>query len=649
MICLKCGGETQAPAGRCHHCDNPVPGDPGQDTTADGRAVDPAEAETVLPSHASHQLSSDVASDAAPTVVLRKRPHGHTATGATLALGQPFGARYRIDRRIGAGGMGAVYEAFDRELGENVALKVIRPEVMERAGAARALERRFKRELLLARRVTHKNVVRIHDIGEVNGIKYITMPYIEGADLATVLKREKRLAVRRAVRIARSIVSGLVAAHEAGIVHRDLKPANIMIDQHDDAFIMDFGIARFAGSDAPEDTRDGGSAHGTRRQPAYLDGLTMPGAIVGTPAYMSPEQAKGGDVDQSTDTYAFGLILYDMLLGRRRSEQAASAMDELTGRMKAAPPSMRSVDADIPQQLDEIVGRCVDPDSGVRFQTALELQAALDRLDEDGQPLPVLRRFSPLQLAATVLAVVTALVGAWIFVDPPPPPVPREPMSVLVADLANETGNAAFDGTIEEALGIALEEASFLTVYRRTAARDVAEAIGADRALDEETARLVSVREGIDAVLTGSIVRQGTEYETSIRVLDATSDGSDGSPLAVATASAPSDATVLESVVTLAATIRRELGDADPQSEMLASTETFTAGSLEAMRAYARGQELFSTRVTTKRRYARTSGPSMPIRILVAPMPGWRASISTGSSNPRWKPLTTRPCSTSIA
>ena len=169
-----------------------------------------------------------------------------SASAGPLAIGQEFGPRYRIVRMLGIGGMGAVYQAWDSELDVVVALKVIRPEATSDPAEASAIERRFKQELLLARQVTHKNVVRIHDLGEIDGIKYITMSYIQGADLATVLQRDGKLPVPTALRLTRQLVSGLQAAHEAGVVHRDLKPANIMIEG-DHAIVMDFGIARSSG------------------------------------------------------------------------------------------------------------------------------------------------------------------------------------------------------------------------------------------------------------------------------------------------------------------------------------------------------------------------------------------------------------------
>ena len=169
-----------------------------------------------------------------------------TDASGPLGVGQDFGSRYHIIRLLGAGGMGAVYQAWDKILEVAVAVKVIRPQEGMEPEEALRIERRFKRELLLARQVTHTNVVRIHDLGEIDGITYITMPYVQGSDLATILRREGTLPVARALAIARQVGRGLVAAHQAGVIHRDLKPANIMVEAEGNALIMDFGIARSA-------------------------------------------------------------------------------------------------------------------------------------------------------------------------------------------------------------------------------------------------------------------------------------------------------------------------------------------------------------------------------------------------------------------
>ena len=255
--------------------------------------------------------------------------------------------------------MGAVFQAWDEELAVVVAIKVIRPEALKDPAAARDLERRFKRELLLARNVTHKNVVRIHDLGEIDGVKYITMPYVHGGDLARLIGQEGRLPVPRALGIARQVAAGLVAAHEAGIVHRDLKPGNILLDEEDHALITDFGIARSV-------TGAGGG--------------TIAGTIVGTLEYMAPEQAQGATVDHRADIYAFGLILMDMLVGRREAAHSETAMAELFARMSKAPPPVRTIDPSIPEAIDELIGRCVDPDPARRYQTTQELAADVEDL-----------------------------------------------------------------------------------------------------------------------------------------------------------------------------------------------------------------------------------------------------------------------------
>ncbi len=277
--------------------------------------------------------------------------------------------------------MGAVYQAWDAELGVVVAVKVIRPEVAADPEAAAMLERRFKQELLLARQVTHKNVVRIYDLGEIDGIKFITMPFIEGEELAATIQRQDKLPIERVIKIARGIATGLEAAHAAGVVHRDLKPANIMVDKGDEAMIMDFGIARSTGGPNPV-SPDIGAAFQTS---ARTVGQTMVGAVVGTVQYMAPEQARAEPVDQRADIYAFGLIVYDMLLHQQRARGAGTAIAELTSRMQSPPPAPRSIDPSIPEPLDRLVAQCIQPDATKRFQTTPQLVAALNRLDNRGK------------------------------------------------------------------------------------------------------------------------------------------------------------------------------------------------------------------------------------------------------------------------
>src|SRR5688572_1414166 len=312
-----------------------------------------------------------------------------TETSGPLGVGESFGSRYHIIRLLGAGGMGAVYQAWDAELNVAVAIKVIRPSIMANPSAAAEVERRFKRELLLARQVTHRNVVRIHDLGDIGGIKYITMSYVEGTDLASELRRDGKLPIAAAMRVARSVVAGLAAAHAAGVVHRDLKPANIIVGANGEAQIMDFGIA-YSPSDA---TQIAPVAPITLQRGSHGYAATMLGTIVGTVEYMAPEQAQGLPVDQRADIYSFGLILYEMLTGPREvHEQPQSALQALLARIEQPPPAPSSLNRLVPEALDRIVQQCLLPDPQKRFATTADLAAALARLDDRGEIIPEARR-----------------------------------------------------------------------------------------------------------------------------------------------------------------------------------------------------------------------------------------------------------------
>jgi len=310
-----------------------------------------------------------------------------------LAIGQDFGPRYHVVKLLGSGGMGVVYQALDRELGEDIALKVLRaPARLAAAGSLAEMQRRFRAELVLARKVTHKHVIRIHDIGEIDGIKFISMPLVKGRDLSAILANGP-LPVERALRYARQIVSGLTAVHAAGVVHRDMKPSNIMIGSDDQVLLMDFGIAR---ANAPA---------GQQR--------TIAGAVVGTTAYMAPEQARGDAVDQRTDVYSFGLVLYEMLCGIRDDLTIA----ELLARMKAAPPSARQRNPAVPADLDAIVMRCLKPSAGDRYQTSAEVAAALSGFNRSKRraiPAFAWPQWAPRAAAAAVAIALLAGLGYWL-------------------------------------------------------------------------------------------------------------------------------------------------------------------------------------------------------------------------------------------
>ena len=500
---------------------------------------------------------------------------------------QAFGPRYHIIRLLGIGGMGAVYHAWDAELGVAVALKVIKPSVMADPHVAEEVSKRFKRELLLARQVTHKNVVRIYDLGEIEGIKYITMSYVEGLDLATTLGNEGPLDVPRALRIAREVVSGLEAAHEAGVVHRDLKPENIMLETDGEALIMDFGIARSTSQPQGSERREASGVRRARAQMAANE--TMAGSVIGTLEYMAPEQARGEPVDQRADIYSFGLILYDVFAGRGRA--ADDPIAELYKRFETPPKPIIELNPKVPEPLNAIITKCTQPDPAARYQTTTELVADFARLDANGKRLPLARRLTRGQLVAAsvvLVAMIAGTAGITRWLNPVPYEAPP-PVSVIIADFENGTGDPVFDGSLEQSLRDAMEGASFVNAYPRANAMTVAAQVkpGITR-LDETTARLVSQREHVKVVLAGRIDKDGTGYRLGVKAVDPIP----GTTLSEATAKAASKNEVMQAMNAIAAKIRVALGDAKSETEKLTADESFTAASLEASRDYSAAQNL---------------------------------------------------------
>ena len=268
-----------------------------------------------------------------------------------LRPGAVFGKRYEILHQLGEGGMGAVYKATDRELDRVVALKVIRPELANQP----EIVRRFKQELLLARQVTHKNVIRIFDLGEADGIKFISMDFIEGQDLGTLLNKKGRFTAHEATAIIVQVCQALEAAHSEAVVHRDLKPQNIMIDAQGKATVMDFGIARST----------------------EFTGMTQTVGMLGTPDYMSPEQAKGQKADSRSDVFALGLIFYELLTGEM-PYTADTALATLLKRTQERVRPPAELDRTIPRYLSDIVARCLEIDPRLRYQEASDVLADLE-------------------------------------------------------------------------------------------------------------------------------------------------------------------------------------------------------------------------------------------------------------------------------
>jgi serine/threonine protein kinase/Tfp pilus assembly protein PilF len=483
-------------------------------------------------------------------------------------------ARYEIQKLLGEGGMGAVYKAKDRELGRLVALKVIRPEL----AANPDILQRFKQEILLSSKVTHRNVVRIYDLGDASGLKFITMEYVEGEDLRHALREHGKLGINDAVDIIEQVFSGLGAAHREGILHRDLKPGNIMQDATGRVVVMDFGLARTIVS----------------------DGMTRTGLMVGTMEYMSPEQAQAKELDARSDIFTVGLILYELLTGKM-PYQADSTVASLLKRTHERAAPVSSHDAGIPRSLSSIVARCLEPDPKLRYQNTEQVLADLDNWRGKGAAATL--RFSDVRPWARdipwpwISVIVTLLVLGSLgynfrnkLLGPKATAVPSAAVvSVLVADIQNNTNDSLFDETLEPMLNVALEGASFINAYNRSTARQLAAKLpNTTGKLDESAARLVAVNEGIPVILTGSLSNRGTGYTLSLKAVDAVT----GKTLTNATVNGTNKDELLLNIPRVAAPIRKALGDTTPESVQLEKAAgAFSSSSLAAVHQYGIAME----------------------------------------------------------
>jgi serine/threonine protein kinase/tetratricopeptide (TPR) repeat protein len=284
-----------------------------------------------------------------------------------LSIGSILASRYQIIQELGKGGMGSVYQVIDNELDEQVALKLLKPEI---AADEETIER-FRNELKLARKISHKNVCRMYHLGKIEDTQYITMEYVPGEDLKSLIRKIGQLPVAKAVSIAQQVCEGLAEAHKLGVVHRDLKPQNIMIDDEGNARIMDFGIARSIRS----------------------KGITEAGVMIGTPEYMSPEQVEGMEIDHRSDIYSLGVILYEMVTGRVPFEGDTTISIALKHK-KDTPPNPREFNAQVPEDLSWLILRCMEKDKERRYQEAKEL---FSELGETGKEKPETKRISEME------------------------------------------------------------------------------------------------------------------------------------------------------------------------------------------------------------------------------------------------------------
>jgi eukaryotic-like serine/threonine-protein kinase len=501
---------------------------------------------------------------------------------ASLEPGVVVSQRYEILSVLGRGGMGSVYKAQDLELDRLVALKVIRPELARNA----AIVDRFKSELRLSHKVTHRNVIRMYDLGEDLGMRYITMEMVEGRDLRSLIEEKGKLAPEEAVGILQQICYALDAAHVLGILHRDLKPQNIMIDDAGRVVVMDFGLAR---------TIEG-------------DGMTQSGAIVGTMEYMSPEQALGKNLDQRSDIFALGLIVYEMLTGKM-PYRADSALASLIMRTRERAEPVTAHDAAIPAELAGIVAKCLETDVEHRYKTTAEILHDVEawRSQEAGANL----RFHANVASAVpannwikyggiaAAAVALALGGTLVFRETSRPHhTAQKTVAVPAVSLAIMPFYNASSDTSLNWLGSSLADMLSGDIGQSANVRMVSPnrlnqvlrdlRISGSSQVDVATMRRLAEYTNAGIVVYGQYLKAGTQIRIETTILDLASDAH-----TVIKTDVPDEKQLLSSVDALAGEIREKLvANPDAVKELKAHATRPSTSSVEALRAYDSGLQL---------------------------------------------------------